>query len=294
MESEIVFTPYRVSTITCNADIGNDINLDLNILFENIEIGNDIKKFIWIQFLKENTENIRGINPKKKRKSKQTNKKSRFDNQITVIYKFEENYYPNIKIFKNGNIQLTGIRDISHPELIINDIIMNIKNIFQNGNKKIFITNYNDVNPDHRLMYSNFKVRMINSDFKIFNDVNQTEKFNIKRKELHNLLISGKYNNKSSFQPNVYQGVKVEYFWNTSNKNNDGICKCTKNCFGKSTGSGDGNCKKVTIAIFESGSILITGGVLFEQIDDVYKYICKIIKENQKTIKKKFIDELVL
>jgi len=294
MESEIVFTPYRVSTITCNADIGNDINLDLNILFENIEIENDIKKFIWIQFLKENIEHIRGINPKKKRKSKQTNKKSRFDNQITVIYKYDENYYPNIKIFKNGNIQLTGIRDISHPELIINDIIINIKNIFQNGNKKIFITNYNDINPDHRLIYSNFKVRMINSDFKIFNDVNQIEKFNIKRKELHNLLISGKYNNKSSFQPNVYQGVKVEYFWNTSNKNNDGICKCTKNCFGKSTGSGDGNCKKVTIAIFESGSILITGGVSFEQIDDVYKYICKIIKENQKNIKKKFIDELVL
>jgi TATA-box binding protein (TBP) (component of TFIID and TFIIIB) len=295
MDLKLIFTPYRISTITCNADMGKDINLDLNVLYNNIVIENDIKSFIWIQFLKENTENTRGVNPKKKRKSKQqTNKKCRFDNQITVIYKYDNDYYPNIKIFKNGNIQLTGIKDISHPEEIINDIISNIKNIYNNGIKKIFITNYNDTNPTERLMYLNFKVRMINSDFKIFTDNDKTDKFNIKRKELHNILISGKYNNKSSFQPNVYQGVKVEYFWNTDNLQKDGICRCSSNCFGKSTGTGDGHCKKITIAIFESGSILITGGVSFHQIDDVYKYICNIIQENQQNIKKRIVHELVI
>lgn len=295
MSQNLIFTPYRVSTITCNADIGNDVNFDLNILYEHISISQELNCFTWIQYLKEGIENTRGINPKKKRKSKNNSaKKTRFDNQITVVYKFDEGYFPNIKIFKNGNIQLTGIRSIDHPKVIVDSIIQNIKNIYTNMTKKIFITNYNDTDPLSRLIYSNFKVRMINSDLKIYTDIEQTDKFNIKRKELHNILISGKYNNKSSFQPNVYQGVKLEYFWNTFNEKKDGICKCSANCFGKSSGIGDGNCKKVTVAIFESGSILITGGVSFDQIDDVYKYICTIIEDNKNTIKKRVIHELML
>ena len=83
----------------------------------------------------------------------------------------------------------------------------------------------------------------------------------------------------------IYQGVKLEYYWNTIN-NSNGICNCTINCFGKNSGNGNGNCKKVTIAIFESGSILITGGITFDQVNDAYKYICKIIDENKSIIKK--------
>lgn len=282
----IYFTPYRVSTITCNADLGDNINLDLNILFQNICIEEDNNSFIWIQFLKDECENSRGIYPKKKRKSKNVStKKCRFDNQITVIYKFDATYMPNIKIFKNGNIQLTGIKDANHPEIIGNKIIENIIRIYNEINKQLIITNYNDLNPIERLKYSNFKIRMINTDFKIYQDANLIDKFSIKRRELHNILISEKYNNKSSFQPGIYQGVKLEYYWNTIN-NSNGICNCTINCFGKNSGNGNGNCKKVTIAIFESGSILITGGITFDQVNDAYKYICKIIDENKSIIKK--------
>ena len=41
--------------------------------------------------------------------------------------------------------------------------------------------------------------------------------------------------------------------------NNCGICKCSGICHGKGCGNGDGECKGVTIAIFEKGKILITG-----------------------------------
>lgn len=291
-ESKIHFTPYRVSTITCNANIGDNINLDLNILFENIIIEECNNSFIWIQYLKEKEDNFRGIYPKKKRKTK-TEGKNRFDNQITVIYKFENTYMPNIKIFKNGNIQLTGIKDINHTELIINQIIQNIKRIHNEIDNNILVNDENGSNMIESLCFKNFKIRMINTDFKIFEDETMTEKFCIKRKDLHNILISDKYNNKSSFQPGIYQGVKLEFFWNKNNKFGNGICQCSSNCFGKNSGEGDGNCKKVTIAIFESGSILITGGITFEQVDDAYKYICNIIKENQKKIKKSFSLDLI-
>jgi TATA-box binding protein (TBP) (component of TFIID and TFIIIB) len=288
-DDKMVFSPYRVSTITCNADIGHNINLDLKVLFENIEISDADNSFIWIQYLKDDAENMRGIYPKRRRKSKTVStKKNRFDNQITVIYKYSADYMPNVKIFKNGNIQLTGIKDIAHTETIGQKIIENILRIYQTVDKQVILTNYTDLNPTERLAYGNFKIRMINSDFKIYTDDAYTQRFNIKRKELHNLLIGPKYNNKSIFQPGIYQGVKLEYFWNADNPAKNGICNCSKNCFGKNLGYGDGNCKKVTIAIFESGSTLITGGITFQQVDDAYKHICDIIRENKNIIKKQF------
>lgn len=187
---------------------------------------------------------------------------------------------------------MTGIKHVEHPKTIIDYIIQNITRIYNTVTNKLIITMPNDANPLSRLCYCNFKIRMINTDFKIFQDAAMTEKFNIKRKELHNILISSKYNNKSSFQPGIYQGVKLEYFWNVHDIHKNGICNCTTNCFGKNSGNGDGNCKKVTIAIFESGSILITGGITFEQVNDAYKYICTIIKENSSTIKKKVCAEI--
>jgi uncharacterized protein YegP (UPF0339 family) len=285
--NEIHFTPYRVSTITCNADIGRHVNIDLSLLYKYIEIDHKDHSLIWIQYLKDDGENCRGIYPKRRRKSKTVStKKCRFDNQITAIYKFNAEYMPNIKIFKNGNIQLTGIKNPDDPMIIANHIIKNLIRIYNEQDAKLLATPVAVDSPLDLLEYNNFKIRMINSDFKIYQDKEQLIRFNIKRKELHNILISEKYNNKSSFQPGIYQGVKLEYFWNTSHVNKNGICSCTQNCFGKNSGHGDGNCKKVTIAIFESGSILITGGITFEQVDDAYEYICKIIADNKNHIKK--------
>lgn len=287
---EIFFTPYRVSTITCNADIGININLDLNTLFQNIEIDSEeCDSFIWVQHLKENEECSRGLYPKKRRKSKTEGKKNRFDNQITAIFRYNAEYMPNIKIFKNGNIQLTGIKDTSHPRHIVEKVIANIVRIHNDID-----TNVLTLGDVSELAYNNFKIRMINTDFKIYQDDTYSERFNIKRKELHNILISQKYNNKSSFQPGIYQGVKLEYFWNSNHENKDGICCCHGNCFGKNSGHGDGNCKKVTVAIFESGSILITGGITFQQVDDAYAYICKIITENKNLLKKQILTEFMV
>lgn len=292
--SGIYFTPYRVSTITCNANIGDNVNLDLNTLFHKIEIDNRNDSFIWIQFLKEKEEQSRGVYPKKKRKTK-TEGKNRFDNQMTVIYKFNDEYMPNIKIFKNGNIQLTGIKDVLHPKIIIDRLIQNIKRIYETDKNVINSGDTTDnTNITDNLSYKNFKIRMINTDFKIYEKEDMANKFNIKRKELHNILISERYSNKSSFQPGIYQGVKLEYFWNSCNTEKDGICKCSGNCFGKNSGNGNGNCKKVTIAIFESGSILITGGITFEQVNDAYAYICRVISENKDVVKKQLNTELQL
>lgn len=287
IQSDIFFSSYRISTITCNADIGNNINLDLSVLFNKIHIienEGSLQGFIWAQYLKEDTENNKGCYPKKRRKSKKNvMKKNRFDNQITIIFRIHEKYLPNVKIFKNGNIQLTGIKDEKDTEYIVNHIIDEIKNIY-NHEKKIIIDYHDQYKLD--LKYQNFKIRMINTDFKIYCDKDFKEHFEIKRKEIHKLFISDTYKNKCSFQPGIYQGVKLEYFWNINDQLKDGICKCPNHCYGKGNGMSVGNCKKVTGALFESGSVLITGGITFDQVRDTYEYICKFLKENKHLIKK--------
>ena len=278
--TDVYFSNYKVSTITCNANIGIDISIDLSILFDNINPIDEDDNIIWIQNLKDNCEYVKGFYPKKIRKSKKNNKKkNRFDNQITIIYKFNKDYKPNIKIFKNGNIQLTGIKKVEDTNIIAKKIIEYIKESYKintdinlSDNKTDFIK---------KLEFSNFKIRMINSDFKTYTNPELTDKFNIRRKELHNLLISSKYNNKCSFQPGIYQGVKLEYYYN--NNNNNGICVCENHAYNKKFNN---ICKKVTIAIFESGSILITGGITFDQINVAYKYITQIIKDNAELLKR--------
>jgi TATA-box binding protein (TBP) (component of TFIID and TFIIIB) len=277
---KVYFTDYKVSTITCNANIGNDIDIDLSILYDHITPNEDNNNIIWIQNLRDNSQFTKGTYPKKIRKSKKKNKKkNRFDNQITIIFKVNINYMPNIKIFKNGNIQLTGIKDTKDTEYIAYHIIDKIKYIYNNIDKNIDKKNNEEF--INSVQYSNFKIRMINTDFKTYTDDKFKNKFIIRRKELHNILISNKYDNKSSFQPGIYQGVKLEYYYN---KNNDGKCICEFHSFNKKNTNTD--CKKVTIAIFESGSILITGGINFEQVKKAYEYITSIIKDNAETIYK--------
>jgi TATA-box binding protein (TBP) (component of TFIID and TFIIIB) len=281
--TEIYFTEYKVSTITCNADLG--INLNLDILYENFEI-ND--KFIWIYYPKiTDKPNSRGVYPKKKRTPKKEGvKKNLFDNQVTTIFKINDAYLPNLKIFKNGNIQITGIKDKNIVENIIEIIIIQIKQIYEKNND--LTSNIENIK------FNNFIIRMINTDFKSFTDSSMQNKFLIRRKILHKILINEIYNNKCSFEPGRYHGVKLEYFWNSNKEKLDGICNCSKHCFGKGSGNGENNCKKITIAIFESGSVLITGGISFEQIDEAYKYITNILNIHKLEIQKSDLNLLLL
>ena len=52
---KVYFTEYKVSTITCNANIGENIDIDLSILYENITPSLDNNDIIWIQNLRDNS-----------------------------------------------------------------------------------------------------------------------------------------------------------------------------------------------------------------------------------------------
>lgn len=276
MENEVPITPtpYRVSTITCNGSVGTCVNL--NILYENVHLSDscDNECFVWVEF---GTNNSRGVYPKKRRPG-MTERKS-FDNQVTLIYKFRDGYAPNIKVFRNGNIQMTGIRSPEDGNRIIEVVADEVKRIATEISPEI--ANMELVHP------GDFKIRMINSDFAF--------QFRIRRKDLHMLLISNAYNTTSSFQPGTYPGVKIQYFWNENSKTRTGHCECPSTCHGRgdnNQGAADGKhsqCKKVTISVFESGKILITGATSYAQIDEAYAYIVRVIQDNLPRVRKQNI-----
>lgn len=282
-ETETIISSYRVSTITCNGSIRkhDEVNfkVDLTKLYEEMTVIDRCSTdtgFIYV--IDRDGKQEKGIFPRKKRsdtkKKEENTSYRRFDNAISTYYKLREGYFPSVKIFKNGTIQMTGIKKIEDGEEIHKKVFDTMKQIYEQ-NTSIF---------SNELFYDNntFYVRMINSDFSV--------SYHIRRKDLHHLLISEQYQNSCSFQPGTYPGVKLQYFWNPVIGHKNGCCNCKEaKCFGKGNGNGHGQCKKVTVSIFESGKILITGATNFEQINEAYNYICKILKEHASIIRKQYI-----
>lgn len=285
---DLHFTKYRISTITSNANIyihnyDKRINIDLIQLFNNIQINLDDQNnnYIYTSRLENKitgTKLIRGVYKKKKRTA---NCKRTFDNQISFVFKIDNGYYPNIKVFQNGNLHITGCRsieDINKPLIVmINEI------------KRIYKENINIVYKDDKtnvlvedLIYGNIQVFMINTDFKIYKNIELTEGFTIKRRVLHNILINND-NAIARFDPSTYPGVKIEYWWNKTNDIRDASIHFDKRNVKSKSNIIDG-IKKITIAVFESGSVLITGAVTIDQVDEAYAYICNVILTNKDYI----------
>ena len=277
-------TPYRVSTITCNGDIGT--SLALRSAYEHIEI---VERGTpgggWI-FVELSLSESRGLDPNVKRRNNPDRKS--FVNQVTVIRDMgTPNYMPNIKLFKNGNVHMTGVRKLEDGERIVAALADEVRRI-QAGPMPDIVPEGASIVP------GNFKCRMMNCDF--------TVPFLIRRKDLHNMLIARPFNNISSFQPGTYPGVKIHYFWNTFTADNtesahdakelrNGRCECMMHgadnmCIGKGCGRGVGDCKKVTIAAFESGKVLITGATSVVQVEAAYAYICNILMMHKARLQK--------
>ena len=112
---------------------------------------------------------------------------------------------------------------------------------------------------------------MMNSDYTIGKA--------IRRDALYKILVES-YGLWSSFEPTIYQGVNTKYFWNSCRPASapPGICVCPIPCEGGGSGYGIGNCKKITISPFRTGSIIITGAQKLEQLHDAYDFMNTVLK----------------
>ncbi len=123
------------------------------------------------------------------------------------------------------------------------------------------------------LAMKDFAITMINTD----HDVG----FRINLVNLESILTE-KYDMYCSYDPEIYAAVKVSYMWNADNTHMDGICYCPKKCIvsKKKSEKKHNICKIITVAIFNSGKIIITGSNAFEKTKETYNYINKILAES--------------
>ena len=270
--SSFTATDYRISTITATGCINTEINL--KTLFDIITVidkTDDKTGIVYLEYVKNKFESItKGESVKKKVKSRKEKQIKRFDNQATAIIKVFANqlYYVNMKIFKNGNIQMTGIKNIPDGILCIDMLIDLIKS---NSDGNNIVSNLENINR------SDYKIQLINSDFRV--------NLEIKRDVLYKILIY--YDIVCSYEPCIYPGVKIQYFWNEAK---NGKCSCEEHC---STKKKNSICKKITIAVFQSGCIIITGANTILQVNDSYKFICSTIQSNLNLLYKKPLYELL-
>tara|TARA_B110001469_G_C9647163_1_gene327719 strand:+ start:1140 stop:2183 length:1044 start_codon:yes stop_codon:yes gene_type:complete len=315
-------TDLRISTHTATCNINSFVNLA--IISKYLQISDDIQYIEHGNFIKRGT-NMK-IHSKKAKAKKRV-----FFNQITFVIKPCSDRLNNVKLFNNGAISMTGLKNFDEGEKsikILIDIIKDLKGVFYKSltvsniesieessinckfcNNNVSRNNVKRTKCDHYIcnLCSNidhtncktcntiliekgileptvcklkdYKIVLINSDYYLGFEVN--------RNILHELLCY-KYNIFSSYEPCIYPGVNSKYYFNTNNNNKEyeGKCYCDVYCDGKGVGEGNGQCKKITVSIFQSGSIIITGARNMNQIKTAHKFINNVINDNYEKIKK--------
>jgi TATA-box binding protein (TBP) (component of TFIID and TFIIIB) len=261
-------TPLRISTKVITANTGTTVNAKM--LFDNIS---QILVPLWWPgegILKmEHEKNIIGYSSRDVFSKRCVSDKT-FFNQSTIVLRKATNVEHtqfkevNIKLFGNGGIQMTGIPAEDFARETLQWLINELKKV----RPSVFASS-----PE----LQKFKVQLINSDYQVAHPIN--------RNALHTIL-SRTYRLFSTFESTIYQGVNTKYYYNDKHPDKDspGICLCDRKCKGQGSGSGPGECKRITMSVFQTGKIIVTGGRYLFQLEEAYNFLNKVLQDHAHEI----------
>jgi len=262
-------TDLRVSTMVITAHWGTQINLDT--LFNALR---SVIIPVWypdVGILKfEHKNMVLGSSFKDVFTNRKITSKS-FFNQSTLVLRRkiaertpEEGWKEvNVKLFANGGIQMTGVTSEVFARQAIDWLLDLIKSLPESP----------FANPSAAAI-ERFSVQLINTDYALNKFINQDA--------LHKILIND-YNLFSMLEKTIYQGVNTKFVYNAQ-KSATGICQCDKICKGQGSGDGEGECKRITMSIFRTGRIIITGARELRQIEAAYKFLNSVFDKNHRTV----------
>lgn len=238
-----------------------------------------------------------------------------YDNHIYIKnniigYKKDENYYifynEEVKPYKNG--YFITIKSYSKIKHIYNNLGENVGSqyiVYNNKYNKKYNNIMNDVlyNNNNKIGYiktdiendklfewngitkfiSKFMVveqGKINMELYKIANINSVYDINmsIDRHVLHRILL--KKNIVSKFDPNTYPGVNIKYIYN---EKQNGICNCITKCKWANKKIKN-KCDRISIFVFQSGKIMITGGNTYDKIEQAYNFLNTVIKDNIKEL----------
>ena len=247
-----------ISTMCASAKINsliNTVNIEKYLQLDQDDI-------VCVKLNNDNQRTLIQTKAKNKRLKKKEKKDFHFFNQITVVIRvfqgpvtsWEEEPKINLKLFKNGSIQMSGCKSLEYVNIVLNKLIVKLKQIKAKiEDNKIheikFVENYLD------LSIISYKIDMINSNYKV--------NMQIDRIKFYNLLLKKKI--KCSFEPCIRACVIIKY---TPTENNDEE-------------------KEISVFVFQKGNIIITGARTKNHIISACKYINNILLTHHDEISKK-------
>lgn len=177
--------------------------------------------------------------------------------------------YINIKVFKNGSLQMTGCKDMDD----FNNVAHTLIKLLIEGKevKKGKITKHLKfiTNPETIGLFDT-KIRMINSNFSL--------NYKIDRKRLSQLLIE----NHGKYTKDTELGfVEHKYSSNSSHS-----CVNIKFKYDET--------KKPSIFVFQTGAIIITGAKNLQHIIASYNFIQKILAKYKEKIMIVELDQMAV
>lgn len=186
-----------------------------------------------------------------------------FENQLTMEVRVHGDKKINVKIFKNGSFQMTGCKSIKDCNTVLNRLICKLKNtyaIIDPETDQIVDKCFMEDISSEGIKVNGFKIDMINSNFRV--------PYSVNREVLYNILLEQKIN--CRYEPCIHACVNIKY-----------------------PIVNDPNNKVVSIFVFQSGNIIITGARTREQINSSYNYIMDILtKHHDRIVKKDLINLL--
>lgn len=234
-----------ISTMTISCHFDTVFNVEY--IGKYMELNNNT--VVCIKYGKKGSE--RTLVPLKKKKKKKNERV--FYNQTTLLIRPEPwKKYINMKLFKNGSIQMTGVKNICDSIKALNILCNELKKIrgikFKDRiEQKKYVTKYESLSIEKIIDY---KICMINSGFNIG--------FVLCREELYNILRNDD-DIQCKYDIDRHACVDIKYYYKDR--------------------------KKISIFVFEKGSIIITGANNCNHILEAYKYITNKLYVNYKSIK---------
>ena len=247
----------------CVTDKNNLIGkTELGVHYTSISISTmticfNFNQFIDLKLLKDNLpEKLKvTFNPNsKKSKIKKKKGTDSFYNSFDIKLTFVDivNDIPlfsnvSIFIFPNGKVKAAGVKTYNTIDIMIEELI--------------YLINYvpGTVEKHETFCAENIKIQMICSDFKIKPIKDDPDGWCLKQEELKNIIVKKGYS--ATFSSlSRYPGINVKF---------PSVVEKDKN---------------VSLLIFRSGSIIITGAKNMKDISTSYIFITDIISKNSKTL----------
>ncbi len=260
-------TPLRISTMTAT---NNGLSFDLPKLFRLVPQiliplwwpGEGILKF-------EHRAEVVGESHRDALTHRKITNKSFFNQSTLVVRRWVNSQRGwkevNIKLFGNGSVQMTGIHSEEFASETLHWLIKECNRLSE--------TPFN-VTP----VVNKMNVQMINSDFSLGVSLHS---------EAIHAILRDRYGLFSMFEKTLYQGVDTKYYYNIKRNPKStapGTCGCSKLCSGQGNGDGEEQCKRITISIFQTGNIIITGARNMDQINEAYEFINTVFDKHEADI----------